>query len=297
VLLCGPTVRDGGRVRQEVSEALGAWRLSGLPCSSIQWQPHNWEVSHVFSPIQISELVRVSIVAAVYRTFCNPDAYRRRYTRWGLVCVLLLLYGMSTMITVKPLMHWLEGARPTLELHQHYDVAIVLTGMVALHRSRPGHLEFNEHVERILEGISLVKRGIADKLFIVGGSGDPFNRRLSEARVLRTFALEFGLRDEQVFVEEVSRNTYESAVNATQIIQAGHYRQLVLITSAAHMYRAAATFHKQGLFPQLYPVDFQTNGGGIHLFDFIPSVHALGVMTDAVHELIGLVMYRLQGYI
>jgi len=223
--------------------------------------------------------------------------YRRRYTRWGLVCVLLLLYGMSTMITVKPLMHWLEGARPTLELHQHYDVAIVLTGMVALHRSRPGHLEFNEHVERILEGISLVKRGIAEKLFIVGGSGDPFNRRLSEARVLRTFALEFGLRDEQVFVEEVSRNTYENAVNATQIIQAGHYRQLVLITSAAHMYRAAATFHKQGLFPQLYPVDFQTNGGGIHLFDFIPSVHALGVMTDAVHELIGLVMYRLQGYI
>ena len=223
--------------------------------------------------------------------------YRRRYTRWGLAFVLLLLYGMSTMITVQPLMRWLEGSRPSPELHQHYDVAIVLTGMVALRRSRPGHLEFNEHVERILEGISLVKRGIADKLLIAGGSGDPFDRRLSEARVLRTFALEFGLRDEQVLLEEVSRNTYESAVNATRIIRAGHYRQLVLITSAAHMYRAAATFHKQGLFPQPYPVDFQTNGGGIHLFDFLPSVRALDVMTDVVHELIGLVMYRLQGYI
>ena len=97
--------------------------------------------------------------------------YRRRYARWGLAFVLLLLYGMSTMVTVKPLMRWLEGPRPTSELHQHYDVAIVLTGMVALRRSRPGHLEFNEHVERILEGISLVKRGIADKLLIAGGSG------------------------------------------------------------------------------------------------------------------------------
>jgi uncharacterized SAM-binding protein YcdF (DUF218 family) len=223
--------------------------------------------------------------------------YRRRYTRWGLGCILLLLYGMSTMITVKPLMRWLEGPRPPPELHQHYDVAIVLTGMVALRRSRPGHIEFNERVERILEGISLVKRGIADRLFIVGGSGDPFDRRLSEARVLRAFALELGLRDEQVLVEEISRNTYENAVNATQIIRAGHYHQLVLITSAAHMYRAAAAFHKQGLFPQPYPVDFQTNGGGIGLFDFLPSIQALDVMTEVVHELIGLVMYRLQGYI
>ena len=223
--------------------------------------------------------------------------YRRRHTRWGLACVLLLLYGMSTMITVKPLMRWLEGPRPPPELHQHYDVAIVLTGMVALRRSRPGHLEFNEHVERILEGISLVRQGIADKLLIVGGSGNLFNRRLSEARVLRTFALEFGLRDEQVLVEEVSRNTYESAVNATQIIRAGNYRQLVLITSAAHMHRAAAAFHKQGLFPQRYPVDFQTNGEDIDLSDFIPSIHALDVMTEVVHELMGLAMYRLQGYI
>jgi uncharacterized SAM-binding protein YcdF (DUF218 family) len=63
------------------------------------------------------------------------------------------------------------------------------------------------------------------------------------------------------------------------------------------MYRAAAAFHKQGLFPQPYPVDFQTNGGGIGLFDFLPSIQALDVMTEVVHELIGLVMYRLQGYI
>lgn len=225
--------------------------------------------------------------------------YHRRYARWGLACVLLLLYSMSTSIAAKPLVRWLEGPRPGPEaLRQHYDVAIVLTGMVHLRRSRPGHLEFGEAVERILEGISLVKRGIADKLFIVGGSGDPFNRRASEAGLLRTFALEFGLRDEQVLVEEVSRNTYESAVNAAQIIRAGNYRQLVLITSATHMYRAAATFHKQGLFPDPYPVDFQTSGGtGIHLFAFVPSVGILAMTTSTVHELIGVVMYRLQGYI
>src|SRR5215470_16589570 len=70
--LCGPTVRDRGRVRQEVSKVLGAWRLSRLPCSNVQWQPRNYEVLDVFSPVQISELVRVSVVAAISRTLCCP---------------------------------------------------------------------------------------------------------------------------------------------------------------------------------------------------------------------------------
>ena len=224
--------------------------------------------------------------------------YRRRYTRWGLACVLLLFYSMSAPITVQPLVRWLEGPPPGPEaLRPHYDVAIVLTGMVALRRSRPGHIEFTESVDRILEGIRLIKRGIADKLFIVGGSGDPFNRSLSEARVLRTFALEFGLTDEQVLTEEVSRNTYENAVKATEILRTGPYRDLVLITTALHMPRAAATFHKQGLFPDLYPVDFQSAREGITVLDLFPSTRALDVMTYAVHEFVGLVMYRLQGYI
>ena len=76
--------------------------------------------------------------------------YRRRYTRWGLACVLLLFYSMSAPITVQPLVRWLEGPPPGPEaLRPHYDVAIVLTGMVSLRRSRPGHIEFTESVDRI----------------------------------------------------------------------------------------------------------------------------------------------------
>jgi uncharacterized SAM-binding protein YcdF (DUF218 family) len=224
--------------------------------------------------------------------------YHRRYARWGLVCVLLLFYSLSAPITVLPLTRWLEGPRPGPEaLRPHYDVAIVLTGMVDLCSSRAGHIEFNEHVERILEGISLVKRGIADKLFIVGGSGDPFDRHASEARVLRTFALELGLHDEQVLTEEFSRNTYENAVKATAIMRAAPYRDLVLITTALHMRRAAAAFYKQGLFPDLYPVDFQSSRRSSTVLSFIPSARTLDLMTAVIHELIGFATYRLQGYI
>ena len=224
--------------------------------------------------------------------------YHRRYTQWVLACMLILFYALSAPTIVNPPVYWLEGAPPAPEaLRQHYDVAIVLTGIVYLYRSSKGHIEFNEHVERILEGMRLVKRGIADKLLIVGGSGDLFERSLSEARQLRLFALEFGLSDEQVLAEEISRNTYENAVKAAEIIRAGQYRDLVLVTSALHMYRAAAAFHKQGLFPDPYPVDFRSSGGRMRLFGLFPSAETLSTMTEVIHELIGVVMYRLQGYI
>lgn len=224
--------------------------------------------------------------------------YRRRYTRWGLALVLLFFYSISIPLTVQPLVRWLEGPCPGPEaMHQHYDVAIVLAGMMDLRKSRPGHPKFNSQVERILEGIHLVKRGIADKLLIVGGNADPFNQHVSEARLLRTFALEFGLHEEQVLTEEVSRNTYENAVNTGQIIRAGSYRQLVLITSAFHMYRAMAAFHKQQLFPEPYPVNCHSNRERLHLFDFVPSIGALSMTTVVVHEMIGVMMYRFQGYI
>jgi uncharacterized SAM-binding protein YcdF (DUF218 family) len=224
--------------------------------------------------------------------------YRHHYARWGLACLLLLFYSLSTPIIVLPLVRWLEGPRPGPEaLRLHYDVAIVLTGMVNLRGSRAGHIEFNESVERILEGISLVKRGTADKLFIVGGSGNPFDRSASEARVLRTFALEFGLHDAQVLTEEFSRNTYENAVKAAEIVRAAPYQDLVLITTAMHMRRAAAAFHKQGLFPDLYPVDFQSSRGSITPLSCIPSARTLDLMTAIIHELVGFATYRLQGYI
>ena len=202
--------------------------------------------------------------------------YHQRYTRRVLGLVLLLLYTLSTPLTVVPLVRWWEGTHlPQEMLRPHYDVAIVLTGMVRLRVSRPGHIEFTEHVDRILAGISLVKRGIADKLLIVGGSGELFNPSFSEARILRPFALELGLNDEQVLTEETSRNTYESAVEAAEIIRLGQYRDLVLITSALHMYRSAAAFRKQGLFPDLYPVDFYSADRAVTVFDFVPSAGLL----------------------
>jgi len=216
-----------------------------------------------------------------------------------LVGLLCCWYVLSAPVFVQSFIAWMEGPRPGPEtLRPHYDVAIVLAGMVAAGRSRLNEPEFTEQVDRILAGIRLVKRGVADKLMIVGGHGDPFKHYPSEARQLRTFALEFGLQEEQILLEEFSRTTYENAVQASAILRAGPYSDLVLVTTALHMPRAAAVFRKQGLFPDRYPVDFQSGvDNEFSLLSLMPSADTFNIMRYALHELLGLMMYRLQGYL
>jgi uncharacterized SAM-binding protein YcdF (DUF218 family) len=225
--------------------------------------------------------------------------YWRYSVRRGLLTVVVGLYVLSTPISVGPVVRWLEGPRPVPEtLQPPYDIAIVLSGMIKLALSTPDRIEFSDSVDRILAGIALMKQGRAAKLLISGGTGSLSERPVLEASLLRGFALEYGLRDEQILVDDASRNTYENARYTMHLLRTHGYQRCLLITSALHMRRAAATFHKQGLTPDLYPVDFRSKAAGkLTPFDFVPSAPTLYTASYAIHELVGLVMYRLQGYL
>lgn len=223
--------------------------------------------------------------------------YHRKWARSALLVVIIGLYSLSVPFTTNYLMYQLEVSRPSLDkLQQKYDVVIVLSGMVNLWLSKEDRIEFTESVDRILAGISLIKQGIGDKLLISGGSGSLFDQSFSEAEVLKKFAMEFGLSADQILVEGTSRNTYENAVNSARLIKSHDYQHVLLITSAFHIPRALAAFHKQGIFPDTYPVDFYATDR-ITPFSFIPSADSLIEIELVIHEWVGMIMYRLQGYI
>jgi uncharacterized SAM-binding protein YcdF (DUF218 family) len=223
--------------------------------------------------------------------------YHRRWARRALLVVLMLFYGLSIPYTADRCMQWLEPPRVAPEaLRPPYDTVIVLSGMLHLSWSQRGYIEFSEAADRILAGITLVQQGLCKTLLVSGGTGDLFDRRTSEARLLKTFALQFGLRDDQILVEADSRNTYENALHTARMLRARQLQHVVLVTSASHMRRAVATFHKQGVFPDAYPVDYQATDI-VTPFSFVPSAGSLAKMTAVLHELFGMLAYRLQGYI
>ena len=116
-----------------------------------------------------------------------------------------------------------------------------------------------------------------------------------------------GVPPEAIIDESRSRNTYENAVFVREIVEARGDEELLLVTSAMHMPRSLAIFVKQGLSVSPAPVDFlatkgeegRTHAPGFEgwLLKVVPSAERLELSTRALREYIGLVIYRLRGWL
>ncbi len=223
--------------------------------------------------------------------------YRRRYTRRILLVVIAVFYVLSMPMTANLLLARVEMP-PTIaeNLRPTYDTAIVLTGMMYLRLSGPARAEYSDGVDRILAGIQLVRNGRADRLLISGGSGDLFDQSLREADFLQDLAIDFGVDPEKIIIERDSRNTYENARFSSRILDANNFANTSLVTSASHMRRALACFRRQGIHPDAYTVDFRADTKPTLLY-FLPSSEGLINTRIAVREIIGLIVYRINGYI
>ncbi|GAK53492.1 hypothetical protein U14_04757 [Candidatus Moduliflexus flocculans] len=207
-------------------------------------------------------------------------------------------FAFSTPFLPTALIRHLEQRYARPEPLLHVDAVIVLSGMVVLEISTPDKIEFGDNSERILEGIRLIKQGVADKLILSGGSGSLTDQTKSEARMLRQFAMDFGIPEEQILLEPDSRNTYENAVETAKLMRQHGISSVILITTASHLPRAMGCFRKVGVEPIPYGVDFHSDSNShLALSDFIPEIGNLRGLTWILHEYFGLVMYKAAGYI
>ncbi len=224
--------------------------------------------------------------------------YRKpRVSKACLVLALLWLMLFGTSPLPNALIRFLEAQyRPVSPLPQ-VDAVVVLSGMVVLEKSALHNIEFNESVDRILAGIMLMKQGAGDYLILAGGSGSLYNQRTSEARLLRQFAIESGVPEEKILIDSSSRNTHENAVNTKALLEKHGLTDMILITTASHLPRAMGCFKKLGLNPIPYGVDFHAAvSPEYHLQDFIPGASNLRRTSYILHEYVGLLMYKLAGY-
>ena len=111
------------------------------------------------------------------------------------------------------------------------DCAVVLTG----------------GPNRIREGLDLLSRRSVQKLIISG-----VNPQV-EFHEINALGPYYGdLKAEDVILERRSRTTYGNAQQTLALVEALRCRDLILVTSRLHMYRAKRTFLAE--FPQGYPL-------------------------------------------
>lgn len=145
-----------------------------------------------------------------------------------------------------PVTHYL--ARPlwmARELRKA-DVIVVLAGGV----NRNGTLQ-PASLYRTIKGAQLYRQRWAPKLMFSGGLVQ--SPPLTEARSLAGFAMEWGaVPARDVLLEERSGRTHESAVEVAALMRKHGLREVLLVTSPLHLYRAVRSFRAQGV--AVFPV-------------------------------------------
>ena len=217
----------------------------------------------------------------------------RRAAPWLSGAAVAVLWLFSAEPVANELTRLAEaGVRSTVRPGVVYDAAIVLGGGIDPAASKgSGETELNAAGDRILAGYALYQSGRVRNLLLSAGGPDPGEPVEADWGAATFRGL--GVPAERVVVERESRNTRENAERSARLVRERGWKSLVLVTSAMHVPRAAATFRKAGLEVDVLPVDrrFGPKDGS-----WLPRVESLERSSGALRELAGRLVYRVAAY-
>jgi uncharacterized SAM-binding protein YcdF (DUF218 family) len=158
--------------------------------------------------------------------------------------------------------------------------------------------------DRLLYAAKLYREGKAPLLILCGGSSH-LNSQPEAASMAEV--LEFiGVPDSAIVMEPESLNTHQNAVNTREIMAKRGIHRVLLVTSAMHMPRASMVFKHEGIDVLPAPTDFgvieqeaeelRSTPAAI-LISLMPDAESLNLTTRALKEYVGLVVYRLVGWL
>lgn len=109
--------------------------------------------------------------------------------------------------------------------------------------------------DRLLAGIELYKSGAAKKIIM---SGDHGRADYDEVNVMRAFALEQGVRAEDIFLDHAGFSTYDSVYRAKNIFGA---ENIIIVSQKYHLYRALYISEKLDVKAAGVSANLNTYGG------------------------------------
>jgi uncharacterized SAM-binding protein YcdF (DUF218 family) len=105
--------------------------------------------------------------------------------------------------------------------------------------------------------------------------------------------------DSVIVIENKSSNTRESAIEVSMMLTGQvESNDCLLVTSSYHLPRSIACFRKVGWNMDIFGTDPLAHHRVYHLDVFlIPKIEALAVWNALIREWVGMLAYRLAGYI
>jgi uncharacterized SAM-binding protein YcdF (DUF218 family) len=220
-----------------------------------------------------------------------------RKKRLFLTGIVLLLFFSNEFIVNETLKAWEIPATKISEVPM-YDIGIVLTGIASQNEPRD-RVYLDKGSDRVLHALQLYRLGKIKKILISGGSGLLLGDTVSEASELANIFRLCNVPDTDLFIEDKATNTRENAAFTKKFLDEKKFNgKTLLITSAFQMRRARLCFEKSGLRTDVFSTDFYSHKTSFTPASLIfPSEKALSKWPVLFHEVLGMISYKIAGYI
>ena len=195
---------------------------------------------------------------------------------------------------------WEPDATPFADIKRKYEYGIVLTGVTSPQLIPKDRVYFGKGADRVTHAIQLYKMGLVKQIIVSGGSGRLIEIEEREADNLRDAMILMGVPIGDILIENISRNTFESAVEVKKMLELRNVNpsDCILITSAFHMRRSIACYRKAKMEMDTFTTDFYTHK---RVFTpdalLIPRIEAMFIWQRLFKEWIGFVAYKIAGYV
>jgi uncharacterized SAM-binding protein YcdF (DUF218 family) len=249
--------------------------------------------------------ITLLLVAGLGVFFVSDRSRWFRSVRVFFLSALMISYALTTPMVGYQMAAVLEGqllqALPLGTLHEMQGkgegpgaIVILGGGLKYDEREKPYPLTINQRTAvRLQYGAYLAKNSMLPVL-VSGGIGGSFDA--SEATAMaRTFIEDYGV--EAKWQEGISLTTAENALFSAAILKRHGIKKIVLVTHAYHMRRSVLAFEAQGLEVVMAPCGFMSGNGVDKALAWLPTLGGIEIVFATSHEIVGLLYYRLRGYI
>lgn len=225
------------------------------------------------------------------------------WKRWRIFSRLLFALSLGSLLTLSlpfvsyKLFTWLEAPyleQQVLQLEPDQKSAIVVLGGGRWQNSpeypedqlSPGAFWRVRYAAHLAKTYKL-------PIIATGGTVLPYEQVPEAAMAAKVLHEELGIEPSKIIEEGQSRTTWENAKFTAEILKQEEIEQVVLVTSAYHMRRAVFAFNRMGIEVIPKPTGFYSLQQSNWIDDWIPQSEPLHLSKVALHEYIGLVVYRL----
>jgi uncharacterized SAM-binding protein YcdF (DUF218 family) len=248
----------------------------------------------LFYPVGLSGMLALGAIVAI---FLN----RKRTSIVLTALSVATLWFFSSPLIAHILVRTLESKYNQQLVYQKVPAIVLLGGCTRPAIQPRTTVEVSCAGDRVVYAARLYRQGTAPSIVCTGGKlafvyDYPGSEAMCMANILTDVC---GIDTGAIIIEPKAENTHDHAPNVEKLLrERGLKKEIVLVTSAMHMYRSVRIFRKQGytVFPA--PADFwEDREMQMNLLVFFPKVESLFASTNALHEYFGIIAYKMLGWI